>query len=274
MVYDTSKLFGEKGKFRVLQFSDEAVQGAVDLNRPERILFEYPRAVIHLMEYNRPSFEHVFIIGHGIGTIAGHFPDKLVKTAELSEKIVELSKTFFGYRWDNVMIGDGLRLLEREKPNLYDYIILDAFTKDGTPRHFMSRHFFRITRDKLHSEGAVILNLIGRGANDECLRAVHTTLREEYAYTKTFSFSSDKAHDYKNILMIGSSSPIRFQERKMAGFIEIGLEQGHILGTGHAYNRMPDAACGGTGFCRCESLGNRRAGSTCGTVNRNGSKGR
>lgn len=229
MVFDTSKLFGKKGRFRVLQFSDNAVQGVVDLNHPERIMFEYPRAIVHLIEYNRPSCEHIFIIGHGIGTIAEQFPDKQVKTAEISEKIVEISQTFFGYNKDNVMIGDGLRILEGEEPDLYDYIILDAFTEKGTPKHFMSRDFFRTTREKLHSQGAIILNLIGKGTNDEFLKAIHSTLHEEYKYTKTFSFSTGMDHNAKNILMVGSNHPIGFQERKMAGFIEIELEPGHII---------------------------------------------
>lgn len=221
MVYDTSKLFGKKGRFRVLQFSDQSIQGAVELNHPERILFEYPRAVVHLMEYNRPSFEHLFIIGHGIGTLAAYFSDKQVKTAELSEKIVDISKTFFGYRGENVVVGDGLRILECEERDLYDYIILDAFTENGTPGHLLSRSFFRITRDKLNSTGAIILNLIGTGTNDAFLKAVHSTLHEEYTYTKTFSFSSESDHDVKNILMVGSPHPLGFQERNMAGFIAI-----------------------------------------------------
>lgn len=49
-VMDTQELYGEKGNFRVLQFSNEAIQGAMDLDQPERILFEYPRAIIHLVE--------------------------------------------------------------------------------------------------------------------------------------------------------------------------------------------------------------------------------
>ena len=102
-VYDTQELYGEKGNFRVLQFLDEAVQGAIDLNNPQRIMFEYPRAMIHLMEVNNPSFEDVFVIGHGIGTIASRFSDKRFKIAELDDKVVELSKRYFGYRQDNVV---------------------------------------------------------------------------------------------------------------------------------------------------------------------------
>jgi spermidine synthase len=228
-VFDTAELYGEKGKFRVMQFSKKAIQGALDLNNPQRIMFEYPRAIIHLMEFNNPSFEDVFVIGHGIGTIAGHFSDKRFKVAELDEKVVELSKRFFGYRRDDVIIGDGRHILESEKPHSYDYIVLDAFTEKGTPRHLTSKEFFRMTRNKLDSQGSIIMNLIGRGGNDKLINAIHKTLSDEYAYTKSFFLPSEGVTDIQNFILIGKNKPIRAQARLMAGFTEIELGQGHII---------------------------------------------
>jgi spermidine synthase len=228
-VYDTTELYGEKGNFRVMQFSNQAIQGAMDLNNRERIVFEYPRAIINLMVYNNPSFEDVFVIGHGIGTIADHFSEKRFKVAELNDKVVELSKRFFGYCKDNVIVGDGRHILESEKPHTYDYIILDAFTNKGTPRHLTSKEFFRITKEKLNSQGSIIMNLMGKGDNDKLINAIHTTLSEEYAYTKSFCLPSEGVSDILNIIIIGRNKPIRFQARHMAGFTEIERVHGHII---------------------------------------------
>ncbi len=228
-VYDTSEFYGEKGNFRILQFANEDIQGALDLNHPERILFEYPRAIIHLMEFNHPSFEKAFVIGHGIGTIPAHFSEKNFKVVELDDKIVELSRRYFGYRKDNVIVGDGRGILEGEKQQTYDYIILDAFTDQGTPRHLTTREFFGIARDKLDSQGSIILNLIGRGENDKLINAIHYTLREAFAYSRSFSLPSAGAACMQNILIVGRHKPIRFQEAKMAGFTEIELRQGHMI---------------------------------------------
>ncbi|MBP1991775.1 spermidine synthase [Paenibacillus eucommiae] len=228
-VYDTTELYGEKGKFRVLKFSNEAVQGAMDLNNPQRILFEYPRAIIHLMEFNEPSFENVFVIGHGIGTIAGYFSEKRFKIAELDGKVAELSKRFFGYNKDNVIIGDGRHILGSEEPQTYDFIILDAFTEKGTPRHLLSSEFFNMTREKLESRGAVIMNIMGRGINDSLINAIHKTLGEAYAYTKSFYLPSEGIGDQKNIIIIGRNKPIGFQARNMAGFVENRLGQGYMI---------------------------------------------
>jgi spermidine synthase len=228
-VYDTTELYGEKGKFRVMQFSNKAIQGAIDLNHPERIVFEYPRAIIHLMEFNDPSFEDVFVIGHGIGTIAGHFSEKRFKVAEIDNKVVELSKLYFGYSKDNVIVGDGRHILGSEEPHAYDYIILDAFTGKGTPKHLTSKEFFKVTREKLDSQGSIILNLIGRGESDKHINAIQKTLSQAYAYTKSFSLPSAGVSDIQNIIIIGRNKPIVFQLRHMAGFTEIELGQGHII---------------------------------------------
>jgi len=228
-VYETAELYGEKGTFRILQFSDGAMQGAMDLNRPERIVFEYPRAIIHLMEYNDPSFENVFVIGHGIGTIAGYLKGKRVKVAELDDTIVELSRKFFRYCEDNVVIGDGREILENEAPHTYDYVVLDAFTGQGTPRHLTSREFFGIAADKLNDHGAIILNVFGRGGNDMRINAIHTTLREQFAYTKAFLLPAEHVRDVQNFILIGSNKPIGFQARQMAGFVERELDRGYVI---------------------------------------------
>jgi len=228
-VYDTTELFGEKGNFRVLQFSNNAIQGAIDLDHPQRILFEYPRAIIHLMKQNNPSFEHTFIIGHGIGTIAGYFIDKPFKIAEIDEKVVELSKQYFGYLEDNVEVGDGREILENEKPHSYDYIILDAFSEKGTPAHLTSMEFFKISHQKLDSQGSIIMNLIRKGNKDQLINAIHTTLSAVFAYTKVFALPSTGIADVLNIIIIGSNKPITAQTRHMAGFVEIPLRLGHLI---------------------------------------------
>ncbi|NIK75244.1 spermidine synthase [Paenibacillus castaneae] len=228
-VYEAGQLYGEIGKFRFLQFSDDAVQGAIDLKDPKRIVLEYPRAIIHLMECNHLLFDDVFVIGHGIGTIAGHYPNKSFTIAEIDEKVVELSRTFFNYRKDNVMVGDGRQMLENEAPQKFDYIILDAFTKEGTPFHLTTIDFFEMTKQKLNARGSIILNLMGKTKNDKLINAIYSTLKKTYAYSKVFVLPGANAVDIQNMIVIGSNKSIDYEQRAMAGFIEIELEEGHII---------------------------------------------
>jgi spermidine synthase len=228
-VYDTTQLYGKMGKYRCLQFADEAIQGAIDLKDPKSIVLVYAKAIIHLMELNDSSFENAFVIGHGVGTIAGHYRDKRFTVAEIDEKIVELSKLFFRYDMDNVVIGDGRQILRNEEPNGYDFIILDAFTNKGTPHHLTTLEFFEMTLEKLDSRGAIIMNLMGKTKNDWFINAIHTTLRETFAYSKAFALPGVNETDIRNIIVIGSNKTIDYQTQDMAGFLEIELAPGHII---------------------------------------------
>ncbi|AWB46358.1 spermidine synthase [Paenibacillus sp. CAA11] len=228
-VYDAEEFDGRKGNFRLLEFSGEAVQGALDLKDPQRVLFEYPRAMMHLMEHNLPGFEAVFMIGHGVGTLPGQYPEQQFKVAELDPQVVELSREYFGYRHQNVLVGDGRELLAREPAGSYDYLILDAFTSSGTPQHLVTKPFFEMAKERLDSRGAILINIMGRGKQDQLVLAVHTTLSETYPYIKAFALPQGSAGERQNILLMGSSSPLRYQARRMAGFHEVDLGPGHTL---------------------------------------------
>ena len=229
MIYDTSELYGERGRFRVLAFADGAVQGAIDLDDPARIVFEYPRAIIHLMEANNPRFRDVFAIGHGIGTIAGHYADRRFKTAELDGEVAAVSRRYFGYRGDGVCIGDGRALLAGEPDDAYDYVIVDAFTERGVPEQLCSQPFFRLAAAKLGDEGSIVLNLFGRGGSDPLVCAIHTTLGTQFAFTRAFALPRQGAADVRNVILMGSARPIVCQERRMAGFAELALPPGYVI---------------------------------------------
>lgn len=228
-VCDTAELYGEAGNFRILQFANSAIQGALDLDNPDRLVFEYPRAMIHLMDFNFPQFEDVFMIGHGIGAIPRFYPGKYFKIAEFNPIVAELSRTYFGYSQNNVRIGDGRQILQSQDEQSYHYILVDAFTEQGTPLHLTSREFFQMACNKLTHQGSIMMNLFGKGVNDPLIKAIHTTLSLEFAYTKAFLLPSDHNNEFKNVLIMGSHSPIGYQARNMAGFQEIELQQGHII---------------------------------------------
>jgi spermidine synthase len=171
----------------------------------------------------------VFAIGHGIGTIAGHYPDKRFTVAEIDQRVVECSRLYFGYRQNNVVVGDGRRILGTEEPNAFDYIIVDAFNRKGTPFHLTTAEFFKMTVEKLSPRGAIIMNVMGKPKNDKLVDAIHTTLGEAYAYTKAFSLPETSDADIRNMIVVGSNRTIDFRPREMAGFYEIELGQGHLI---------------------------------------------
>ncbi len=140
-----------------------------------------------------------------------------------------LSRRFFGYNQDNVLIGDGRQLLNSEPPRTYDYILVDAFTEKGTPLPLTSLTFFQMAQEKLDAGGAILLNLMGKGEHDPLLAAIHTTLSEVFSYVKAFSLPSEGRRDLQNIILMGQNKPITCHMRHMAGFVEMEPGYGHIL---------------------------------------------
>lgn len=229
VVGDVNELFGKKGNFRVLQFSDTLVQGALDLDDPQRIVFEYPRAIIHLMEHNHPRLERVFQIGHGIGTIARHCPGARFKTAELDKRIVLASERYFESAVESVAIGDGRKILEDEEAETYDGIIVDAFTDSGVPRHLTTDRFFATAADKLEAGGTIVLNVTGKGPSDRLIGALHATLRESFSHVSAFMLPADRASEARNVLLAGRNGRIDYRARDMAGFVSFDPAPGHVI---------------------------------------------
>lgn len=229
VVYETSEFEGNNGRYRVLAFSDGAAQGVLDVEHPDRIVFEYPRAMLHLMDTHIPDFNEVYVIGLGIGVIPARLQDKRVKVAEIDPRVKEVSRKYFGYSLSNVDVGDGRSLLEREPGFAYDFVVLDAFTEKDTPVRLLSEAFFRLCSDKLNERGALIMNLFGRGASDPMIRAVHTTLRAVFSYTGCFELPQTGAADPRNILLMGARQPVRFREKEMAGFVAFKPQEGYMI---------------------------------------------
>lgn len=231
IVYETDMLFDERGSFRVLQFADEAIQGAIDLQRPERIVFEYPRALIHLIEHNREhraDDEDIFIIGHGIGTLSGYFKESHCVTAEIDETVVQLSEQYFGWSGKSMLIGDGRSQLEREQRK-FDYIVLDAFTSKGVPQHLSTSEFFALVYSRLKPHGALLINVTGKGKQDVKSNAMFSTLQQVFANTCAFTLQSSGERDIRNSLLIGSGKPMSCRLRSMAGFVPYEPGAGYVI---------------------------------------------
>lgn len=226
-VYDTRRLYGEQGQFRVLQFSDDAVQGALDLERPSRIVLEYPRAMLHLMERNDPQYNRVFVVGHGIGTIPSYLADRQVKVAELDAEVVRLSQHFFGYTGPDVRIGMVANCWSRKSPEHMIMLSLMLFLQLAH-QSSLRINLFAMVKGKLDADGAVLLNVFGRSGNDKLVNAIYTTLGTQFNYTRAFALPTEP-NEVQNRILIGSHRPIDVHIKQMAGFVEQRLEEGHII---------------------------------------------
>ncbi|MCC7086849.1 MAG: fused MFS/spermidine synthase [Pirellulales bacterium] len=127
--------------------------------------------------YGRRAELNVGIIGLGAGTMAAYArPEQRFRFYEINADMKRVAKKYFTYLSDcrgevEIVIGDGRLSLERESPQHYDLIVLDAFSGDAVPTHLLTREAFEIYLRHLRADGAIAANISNRYLNLEPILA-------------------------------------------------------------------------------------------------------
>ena len=111
---------------------------------------------------------HVGVIGLGTGTLAayGEAGDRF-RFYELDPAVINLARTEFSYlratpaRVD-VVLGDARLNLEREAPNGFDVLVVDAFSGDAIPVHLITREALRVYRRHMKPDGVIAFHVSNR----------------------------------------------------------------------------------------------------------------
>jgi len=152
----------------------------------------------------------VGIIGLGIGTVSAFAEDgDLHDYFEINPEVVSLAQEYFTYLDDSpakirIFVGDGRVELARrrasEPGHRYDVLIVDAFSSDAIPAHFLTRECFALYDRCLAADGVLVLNISNRflsldpvvrglaeeaGFNVICL--AQDSVKDEELYASTWS---------------------------------------------------------------------------------------
>ncbi|MEI8383025.1 MAG: fused MFS/spermidine synthase [Planctomycetota bacterium] len=99
---------------------------------------------------NQKPGRHVGVIGLGIGTIAtyGRTGDRF-RFYEINPAVVDFARSYFLFlakcpAENECVIGDARLVLEREEPQAFDLIVLDAFSGDAIPVHLLTAEAFEV----------------------------------------------------------------------------------------------------------------------------------
>jgi SAM-dependent methyltransferase len=91
-----------------------------------------------------PGSRRVGVVGVGVGTLAtyGRAGD-VFRYYELDPNVVRLAREHFSFLEDSpatieLALGDGRLSLEREPPQRFDLLVLDAFSSDAVPAHLLT----------------------------------------------------------------------------------------------------------------------------------------
>jgi hypothetical protein len=107
----------------------------------------------------------VGVVGLGVGTLAAYsLPGDYFRFYEIDPQVVDMSMssnprfTFLqsSRATIDVTLGDGRLSLERESPQKFDILILDAFSSDSVPVHLLTREAMQIYRKHLRGPHSVL----------------------------------------------------------------------------------------------------------------------
>jgi hypothetical protein len=110
----------------------------------------------------------VGVIGLGAGSITAHArAGDFFRFYEINPQVVDLAYSEFTFLTatqakTEVVLGDGRLSMEREAPQQYDVIAVDAFSGDAIPMHLITREAFRIYLKHLKPDGVIAFQATNR----------------------------------------------------------------------------------------------------------------
>jgi spermidine synthase/MFS family permease len=110
----------------------------------------------------------VGVIGLGTGTIAAYArPGDLYRFYDIDPRVVDLAKREFTFLADSaakveVALGDARLTLEREPPQGFDVLAVDAFSSDAIPVHLITKEALGIYLRHVKSDGIVAFHVSNR----------------------------------------------------------------------------------------------------------------
>jgi len=172
----------------------------------------------------------VGVVGLGVGTLAAWSePGDTFRFLELDPEVARLSQghapvfTFLGGARGTVSValGDGRLVLEREPPQHFDVLVIDAFSGDAIPVHLLTREAFEVWRRHLAGDGILAVHITNRYVD---LRPVLRGVAAERGLAALHIPSSERGVLWGSEWMLLSPDPSRLRDEAIdaASLPELG----------------------------------------------------
>lgn len=105
------------------------------------------------------------IIGLGVGTIASYGkPRDIYRFYEIDADVIQIANSQFTFLRDSaaeieVVQGDARLTLEKESPQRFDVLVVDAFSGDAIPLHLMTAEAFEVYLKHLIPDGVIAFHV-------------------------------------------------------------------------------------------------------------------
>lgn len=155
---------------RYLHFSEDWIQGAMRLQRPNALELAYTRDMMAgLLLRESPWPKNALLIGLGAGSLAKfiyhNLPDTRITVIEIDPQIEIIARLHFQLPDDperlHIVIDDGAEYMLKEGKK-FDAILVDGFDKTGRAGVLDTSPFYQACRARLTDNGLLTVNLLGR----------------------------------------------------------------------------------------------------------------
>ena len=108
---------------------------------------------------------HIGVVGLGAGTLATYGkPGDRMRFYEINRDVEKAAREHFTYLSQSeaevtVVIGDARLSLEREAPQQFDLLVLDAFSSDAIPIHLLTREALKLYEKHLKPSGVLAAHI-------------------------------------------------------------------------------------------------------------------
>ena len=140
-------------------------QGIEDKQRPTTYYTESSGVGLALSNIGSDRPRHVGVVGLGAGTLAtyGKSGDRF-RFYEINPQVIEMAAEYFTFlnqskAQTEVVLGDARLTLERESPQAFDVLVLDAFSGDAIPVHLLTREALAIYQRHLVPDGVLAIHI-------------------------------------------------------------------------------------------------------------------
>jgi spermidine synthase len=141
----------------------------------------------------------VGVIGLGTGTIAAYGRrGDVYRFYDIDPRVIKLAKSEFTFLGDSaarieVALGDARLALEREPPQNFDVLAVDAFSSDAIPVHLITKEALGVYLRHVKSDGIVAFHVSNRFLN--LIPVVARLAKEHGAYAVLVNDDPDDEDD-------------------------------------------------------------------------------
>ena len=110
----------------------------------------------------------VGVVGLGTGTIAAYGrKGDVYRYYEINPQVVEIARRDFSFLGDSgakveTVLGDARLTMEREAPQRYDLLAIDAFSSDSIPVHLITREAMAVYLKHIKPDGVIAFHVTNR----------------------------------------------------------------------------------------------------------------